>query len=72
MVHGLFSVLIQTLPQLEDLSSLSPETCASAGIFVITADPNLWQAVLRAELDDVLPGLVEVAEDKIYVSREGV
>ena len=35
---------------MEDLSSLSPTTCATAGIFVISSDPELWCRVLEQEL----------------------
>ena len=35
---------------MEDLSSLSPTTCATAGIFVIGHDPDLWCRVLEREL----------------------
>ena len=35
---------------MEDLSSLSPTTCATAGIFVIASDPDLWCRVLEREL----------------------
>ena len=36
--------------QMNDLSSLSPTTCATAGVFVLAHDPTLWKKVLEQEL----------------------
>ena len=35
---------------MNDLSSLSPTTCATAGVFVLGHDPNLWEKVLESDL----------------------
>ena len=34
-----------------DLSSISPTTCASAGIFVVSKEEDLWRSILRQELE---------------------
>ncbi|KAL5253857.1 hypothetical protein ACHWQZ_G013584 [Mnemiopsis leidyi] len=41
---------VRVIWEMEDLSSLSPTTCATAGIFVISSDPELWCRVLEQQL----------------------